>query len=123
MHSTGGQFDLPGGVAPSSKFTVHLPRRPTSSRGLDALIDSGKRAKGKGQHWQSLDRLFEKGYIVDPKTKARSVLLTDAAKEKARALFHRQFGLGERDGKPQETVSYGYQLGLVRITPPGYIPR
>jgi hypothetical protein len=30
---------------------------------------------------------------------ARSVVLTNAGREKARALFHRQFGLGERDGK------------------------
>jgi Domain of unknown function (DUF6429) len=77
----------------------------------------------EGQYRQSLDRLFEKGYLVDPRTKAQSVVLTNAGREKARALFHRQFGLGERDGTLQETVNYGYQLGLVTITPPGYIPR
>lgn len=45
----------------------------------------------KGQDWDVLNRLCEKGLISDPKSKAKSVVLSeDAAKESAR-LFHKYF--------------------------------
>jgi len=51
----------------------------------------------KGHDWDALGRLFEKGYICDPKGKAKSVVLTEEGSEKSRELFHQQFGLGEGD--------------------------
>lgn len=45
----------------------------------------------KGQDWDVLNRLHEKGLISDPKSKAKSVMLSDdAAKESAR-LFWKHF--------------------------------
>jgi hypothetical protein len=34
----------------------------------------------KGHNWDSLDRLHQKGYISDPATKAKSVVLTRRAR-------------------------------------------
>ena len=45
----------------------------------------------KGQDWDVLNRLNQKGLISDPKSKAKSVVLSeDAAKESAR-LFQKYF--------------------------------
>ena len=45
----------------------------------------------KGQDWDVLNRLHQKGLISDPKSKAKSVVLSeDAAKESAR-LFWKYF--------------------------------
>jgi hypothetical protein len=38
-----------------------------------------------------MDRLFEKGYIFDPKSKAKSVLLTEEGQQLSRELFERYF--------------------------------
>jgi len=47
----------------------------------------------RGQDWGALDRLFEKGFISDPCSKAKSVILTDDGLEQSRALFQKHFGL------------------------------
>ncbi len=41
----------------------------------------------KGHDWGVMDRLHEKGYIADPKGKAKSVALTEEGKSKAEELF------------------------------------
>jgi hypothetical protein len=46
----------------------------------------------KGHDWDTLDRLHAKGYIANPKGKAKSVALTDEGKAKAKELFYRLFG-------------------------------
>lgn len=46
----------------------------------------------KGYDWGVLDRLHEKGHISDPKTKARSVALSDEAVELSAKLFRKHFG-------------------------------
>ena len=46
----------------------------------------------KSHDWDVLDRLHAKGYISDPKTKAKSVVLSEDGIERARALFERHFG-------------------------------
>ena len=46
----------------------------------------------KGHDWDALDRLHERGYISDPKSKAKSVLLTEEGELRARELFARHFG-------------------------------
>jgi hypothetical protein len=45
---------------------------------LTTFNDKPRLRAWKGHNWDALDRLHEKGYISDPATKAKSVLLTDA---------------------------------------------
>ncbi len=47
----------------------------------------------KGHDWGALNRLHEKGFISDPRSKAKSVVLTDEGLEQSRALFKKHFGL------------------------------
>lgn len=46
----------------------------------------------KGFDWDTMDRLHEKGYISDPKGKAKSIAVTPEGREKAEALFQKHFG-------------------------------
>ena len=46
----------------------------------------------KSHDWGAMDRLFEKGYITDPKSKAKSVFLTPEGLKRSRELFTRMFG-------------------------------
>ena len=46
----------------------------------------------KSHDWDALDRLHAEGYIPDPKTKAKSVALSEEGIERARELFERHFG-------------------------------
>ena len=58
---------------------------------LTSFTQSGITRAWKGQDWGVLNRLHEKGLISDPKSKAKSVMLSeDAAKESAR-LFWKYF--------------------------------
>ena len=45
----------------------------------------------KGHDWDVLDRLHKRGYIDDPKNKAKSVLLTEEGKQRSREMFARYF--------------------------------
>ena len=47
----------------------------------------------KGQNWDSMNRLFEREYIQDPKSKAKSVVLTEAGRKKSEELFRSFFGI------------------------------
>lgn len=51
---------------------------------------SGLRA-WKGHDWDALDRLHEKGYISDPRSKAKSVVMTEEGAKRARELFEKHF--------------------------------
>jgi len=58
---------------------------------LTSSTERGITRAWKGQDWDVMDRLHEKGLISDPKSKAKSVMLSeDAAKESAR-LFQKYF--------------------------------
>ena len=46
----------------------------------------------KGFDWDVLHHLHEKGYILDPHNKNKSVVLTDEGLERAEELFERFFG-------------------------------
>jgi len=46
----------------------------------------------KGHDWDALGRLYEKGYIGDPKGKAKSVVVTEEGQAKAEELFRKLFG-------------------------------
>jgi hypothetical protein len=49
----------------------------------------------KGMAWEVLDRLYEKGYIGDPKGKAKSVILTEAGERLSKELFVKNFGTSD----------------------------
>ena len=46
----------------------------------------------KGFDWDTLDRLHEKGLISDPKSKARSVVMSEEGVTKSKELFEGFFG-------------------------------
>ena len=45
----------------------------------------------KSHSWQGMDRLHESGYIYEPATKAKSVMLTDEGAERSKHLFEKHF--------------------------------
>jgi hypothetical protein len=45
----------------------------------------------KSHDWDAMDRLHAKGYISDPKSKAKSVVLSPEGLELARNLFEERF--------------------------------
>lgn len=45
----------------------------------------------KGQDWDALDRLHEKGMIADPRGKAKSVILTEEGAKRSQELFEKLF--------------------------------
>jgi DNA-binding PadR family transcriptional regulator len=50
----------------------------------------------KGFDWETMNRLHEKGYISNPKGKAKSVALTDKGAEVSAELFKKHFGAPSR---------------------------
>lgn len=46
----------------------------------------------KGFDWETMDRLHEKGWISNPKGKAKSVAVTPAGLKMAEELFLKNFG-------------------------------
>ena len=54
--------------------------------------DKGTRA-WKGMDWDAMDRLHDKGYIGNPKSKAKSVTLTEEGERLSEELFKKHFGL------------------------------
>jgi len=49
----------------------------------------------KGFDWETMNRLHEKGFISDPKSKAKSVRLTETGCHEAERLFWEMFGKPE----------------------------
>jgi Domain of unknown function (DUF6429) len=61
----------------------------------------------KGHDWDAMDRLYAKGYISDPKSKAKSVVVTVKGVKRSRKLFEKHFGKKEpevrqRSASPQQ---------------------
>lgn len=50
----------------------------------------------KGFDWGTLNRLHEKGWIADPKSKAMSFLVTEEGVRRSKELFLKHFGLPEK---------------------------
>ena len=46
----------------------------------------------KGLDWDVLDLLYQKGWIGDPKSKARSVFVTEEGEKVAESLLQKHFG-------------------------------
>ena len=60
------------------------------------LTLSAENRAWKGFDWKTLDRLHAKGYISDPKSKAKSVILSVEGVQHSRELFARYFGRPSR---------------------------
>ena len=58
---------------------------------MSLTLHDGSRA-WKGFDWETLDRLYEKGWIDNPRSKARSVRLTEEGMARATELFEHYFG-------------------------------
>ena len=52
---------------------------------------SGEERAWKGFDWESMDRLHEKGFISDPRSKAKSVRMTSEGGRRAGELFRKHF--------------------------------
>ena len=61
---------------------------------LTAMPDKFATSAWKSHDWDALDRLHAKGYISDPKSKAKSVVFSEEGEERARKLFEKRFGGG-----------------------------
>ena len=56
---------------------------------LTSSSDQGIVRAWKSHDWDALDRLCEKGLISDPKTKTKSVVLSEEGAQRARELFQK----------------------------------
>ena len=54
----------------------------------------------KGFDWETLDRLHEKGWIENPISKAKSVVLTEEGLAKSVSLFQHYFGRSNENEEP-----------------------
>jgi hypothetical protein len=54
---------------------------------LTSFRDHGFVRAWKSHDWDGLDRLCDKGFISDPKSKSKSVVLSDAGAQRAQELF------------------------------------
>jgi hypothetical protein len=55
------------------------------------LAQAGDGRVWKSHDWGAMERLHEKGYISDPRSKEKSVVFTEEGERQARELFERHF--------------------------------
>jgi len=60
---------------------------------LNIFDDRDQKRCWKSFGWSVMDRLHDKGYISDPKSKSKSVALTEQGAAKSRELFEKHFGI------------------------------
>jgi len=53
---------------------------------MQLTVHDGSRT-WKSYDWDVMDDLFERGYITDPRSKAKSVILTEEGMARSRAMF------------------------------------
>jgi len=58
---------------------------------FNAHSDHGVTRAWKGFDWDTLDRLHAQGFVSDPKSKAKSVVLSEEGARRAEELFRRYF--------------------------------
>jgi len=58
---------------------------------LTTFLDKYGARTWKGMDWDTLDRLYEKGFIGDPKSKTKSVVLTEEGGKLSEELFVKHF--------------------------------
>jgi hypothetical protein len=55
------------------------------------LTSAGNRRAWKSHDWDALERLHSKGYISDPRSRAKSVVFSEEGERRAQELFERHF--------------------------------
>ncbi len=60
---------------------------------LTSFEEYGAMRAWKGMDWDVLNRLHEKGYILDSKNKNKSVAFTEEGYKRSQELFEKYFGL------------------------------
>lgn len=60
---------------------------------LTSFEEYGAMRAWKGIDWEVSNRLYEKGYINDPKNKNKSVVFTEEGYNRCKELFAKHFGL------------------------------
>ena len=60
---------------------------------LNFFEHGGVKRAWKGFDWDSMNRLHDKGYISDPKSKAKSVVMTEEGESAAEAMFTKLFAV------------------------------
>jgi hypothetical protein len=58
---------------------------------LTSFGDPGAIGAWKGHDWDALNRLHEKGYISNPRSKAKSVTLSPEGVQRSKELFEKYF--------------------------------
>ncbi len=58
---------------------------------LNSFGDHGVLSAWKSLDWDAMNRLYEKGFISNPKSKAKSIVLTDEGAKLAEELFAKYF--------------------------------
>jgi hypothetical protein len=58
---------------------------------LTSFTDRGIERAWKGLDWDVLDLIYKRGWILDPKGKARSVVFTETGRNLAEAAFTKHF--------------------------------
>jgi Domain of unknown function (DUF6429) len=92
--STPGRWTrrAPGSNAPSMEYDEErVDDAVLALLWLTMFEDRGITRAWKNHDWKALDRLHAKGFI-GAKSKAKSVVVTEAGKERAHQLFDRLFG-------------------------------
>jgi len=90
-------FSFPSSVWDFGTGVLHGNRQRKSRRDVLTLLylttfkDKPNWRAWKGHNWDSLDRLHQRGYISDPATKAKSVLLTEKGAKRSQVLFEKHF--------------------------------
>ena len=59
---------------------------------LTSFTEGGVTRAWKGHDWDTLNRLHENGLISDPKSKAKSVVLSEQGAKRSEELFFKLFG-------------------------------
>jgi hypothetical protein len=59
---------------------------------LTSFEEYGAMRAWKGMAWDVLDRLYEKVYISNPKSNAKSVVFTEEGYNRCKELFAKHFG-------------------------------
>ena len=58
---------------------------------LNLYNDGTVKRAWKSFDWDAMDRLFENGFISDPKSKSKSVVMTEEGLKRAEELFKQYF--------------------------------
>ena len=79
----------------SSNEKINWDKVDEVALSLLSLTLGGDGRAWKGLDWEVMNRLHEKGLILDPKNKAKSVVFTEEGEARAKAVFRELFVIGE----------------------------